>query len=387
MRFALPGNNARKTNLRELPQVLNSFPECPLHLVVDDGIADSLLAETVEEMLRGRTASKLTIGPTDILADISDLADAACTSTVVVAVGGGRVLDAAKIATVAGTQPNLLKRLSSTEEALLLVAGAHSDSARLVAIPTTLGTGAERSQTAVVDNRLGRVVVVGPMLRPEVRILDPLATRGLSRRMVLGGVFEALMRVVGPAIGSPIPGLQDDLARASAQQLVALGTRCAGIREPGGELGDRYRQMIAELSTSSQGPQLHSGRPSSAFRAWFVTTELSWMAGIDKVSALATIAPAWWRKCESGPGAWGSPDALDRIWKAIREESIAPLASTPSEGLQQLLEAWELAPQSHRSLDMDELAARTVSRWGHTGLLGLGRDEVALLLRDLSGGD
>lgn len=388
MRVASPSNDSRKVNLERLTQVLRSFPECDLHLVIDSGIADSVLAETVEGMLQSRIASRFTIdsATTDVLADISCLAQAACASTVVVAAGGGRVLDAAKIAAVAGTQPDLLKRISSTDEALLLVEGARSDRARLVAIPTTLGTGAERSQSAVVDNRLGRVVVVGPMLRPEVRILDPLATRGLSRRMVLGGVFEALMRVVGPAIGSPISGLQDDLALSIAQQLVALGSLCAGIRDPGGELGDPHRQAIAELSASSQGPQLHSGRPTSSFRAWFLTTELSWLAGIDKLSALAAIAPAWWRKCESGQDGWGSPNALDRIWNAIREESIARLAPTPSEGLQQLLKAWEITPQIHRSLDVDELASRTVSRWGHTSLLGLGHDEVALLLRDLTNG-
>jgi alcohol dehydrogenase class IV len=112
-----------------------------------------------------------------------------------VAVGGGAVLDAAKFLWALYEHPDLA--LSGTPTAI----GPLRGKARLVAAPTTAGSGSEASQAAVLMADDGtKIPFVSPHWLPDVVILDPALTIGLPREQTIATGFDALTHAVESAV-------------------------------------------------------------------------------------------------------------------------------------------------------------------------------------------
>lgn len=88
---------------------------------------------------------------------------------VVVAVGGGSVIDAAKgialLARSAGALPDYADTTPNRKPA--------ADAIPIVAAPTTAGTGAEATQVAVFSHQGAKISITAPALRPAVALVDP----------------------------------------------------------------------------------------------------------------------------------------------------------------------------------------------------------------------
>lgn len=115
-------------------------------------------------------------------------ADAGRTA-VIVAVGGGSVIDAAKVLAAAGGD---FARVRDH-----LVAGAPLDPELilpLLAVPTTAGTGSEVTSWATVWDATGgrKYSIAHPRLFPEVAIVDPLLTLAAPRALTLATGLDAL---------------------------------------------------------------------------------------------------------------------------------------------------------------------------------------------------
>ncbi len=104
---------------------------------------------------------------------------------VVVALGGGSVLDAAKGIALLGTNPGSVRSLGAVVQPGLPV----------VAVPTTAGTGAETNGFGVIeDERACRKVYVGDdSVRPRVSVLDPELTVGLPPGATAATGMDALV--------------------------------------------------------------------------------------------------------------------------------------------------------------------------------------------------
>lgn len=89
----------------------------------------------------------------------------------VVALGGGSVLDSAKLLMVRHQFPELWDglELHGTAKAIAAMSLAFN----FIAIPTTIGSGAEVSSSAIVNVSGSKVPVVGVALRPDVIVCDP----------------------------------------------------------------------------------------------------------------------------------------------------------------------------------------------------------------------
>ena len=94
----------------------------------------------------------------------------------VIGVGGGSVMDAAKAIILLLARPDLEPDALSTSETYNF-----RDKARLMAIPTTSGTGSEATWAIVLtDTVLGRKLGLGtPESMPDVAILDPVMVMGM----------------------------------------------------------------------------------------------------------------------------------------------------------------------------------------------------------------
>jgi alcohol dehydrogenase class IV len=111
----------------------------------------------------------------------------------IVAVGGGSIIDGAKLVRAVYENPAL--DLTSGKPP---PAAQPQQAPQLVAIPTTAGSGAEASQAAVVLDtaRHAKIPLVSPSFVPSIVILDPTATATLPAAMTLYSGIDALAHAV-----------------------------------------------------------------------------------------------------------------------------------------------------------------------------------------------
>ena len=175
-----------------LPEVLADLGARRVLLVTDSGLRSAGVVDGVLTLLETaglETAVHDAIVPNPSTATLDRAAAdvrrlGAC---VVVALGGGSVLDAAKGIALLGTNPGTTADLLAADEP---VAGLP-----LVAVPTTAGTGAETNGFGVIEDAAAcRKVYVGhPSVRPRVSVLDPALTVGLPPGATAATGMDALV--------------------------------------------------------------------------------------------------------------------------------------------------------------------------------------------------
>ncbi|HLG45028.1 MAG TPA: iron-containing alcohol dehydrogenase [Reyranella sp.] len=141
----------------------------------------------------------------------------------IVAVGGGSVLDGAKLCWARYEHPRFpVERLSRPFALPRLRAKA-----RFVAVPTTSGTGSENSSAAVfVDTQSGhKVPVVTHDFLPDITVLEPRLTSGLSVRWTVLTALDALAHALEGRVSTLTNPLVDGLAESSAIDIVTGLTR------------------------------------------------------------------------------------------------------------------------------------------------------------------
>lgn len=138
---------------------------------------------------------------------------------VVVALGGGSVVDAGKA--VAGLLANGGSALDYLE-----VVGRGQTLTRpalpLLAVPTTAGTGAEVTRNAVlsVPERQVKASLRSPYLLPQVALVDPQLTFSLPPAITASTGLDALTQLLEAYVTRRANPLSDALARAGLQRVV-----------------------------------------------------------------------------------------------------------------------------------------------------------------------
>lgn len=135
-----------------------------------------------------------------------------------VAVGGGSVLDAAKLIWVFYEHPDSdLDRLFRPFAVPDL-----RGKARLAALPTTAGTGSEVSSATVLsDPGTGRKqAIVSHQLLPDLVILDPELATGVPSRVMASAGMDALAHAVESYVSRFANPLADHFAETAAATLV-----------------------------------------------------------------------------------------------------------------------------------------------------------------------
>lgn len=137
---------------------------------------------------------------------------AAAGTDVVVALGGGAVIDAGKAiaALVPATRP-LLDHLEVVGKGLPL----DHPPLPFVAIPTTAGTGAEVTRNAVigVPEHRRKVSLRDARMLPRLAIVDPALTDGCPRAVTLASGLDAITQVIEPFVCTRANPLTDALCR------------------------------------------------------------------------------------------------------------------------------------------------------------------------------
>ncbi|WP_152176334.1 iron-containing alcohol dehydrogenase, partial [Mycobacterium tuberculosis] len=93
---------------------------------------------------------------------------------VIVAVGGGSVLDVSKIAALVLSPGSLFDyALRHAATSGLTILPDAPPPVEIVAMPTTLGTSSETNSVAILRHRRGSRLLIGRALRPRHAVLDP----------------------------------------------------------------------------------------------------------------------------------------------------------------------------------------------------------------------
>lgn len=131
-----------------------------------------------------------------------------------VALGGGAVIDAAKLAWACYELPDL--DVSADKPPAM---GPLRNKARFLAIPTTAGAGSEASQAAVLtDAENGRKIPwVSPHWVPDIAILDPAVTVALPMDLTAASGMDALSHAIEAYVSRLATPLIKTLASAAAR--------------------------------------------------------------------------------------------------------------------------------------------------------------------------
>ena len=162
---------------------------------------------------------------------------------VILGIGGGSALDAAKAIAALATQPaDVLDYLE------VIGRGRPLDAAPLpvVAVPTTAGTGAEVTRNAVLGCPEARVKASlrSPAMLPRAAVVDPELTLSLPRAVTAATGLDALTQLIEPFVSRKANPLTDGFCRTGLAQVKrALRAAC----EHPDDLAAREAMCLASL--------------------------------------------------------------------------------------------------------------------------------------------
>lgn len=232
----------------DLPELVRGLGEEAAFVVTDRGLVEAGVAEIVVGRLETaglRTGVHDDIGANPSAADV--LASSAALRTfgpaVIVAVGGGSAIDAAKAMALHGANDRPLEGLEQGAAGL-------APAGPLVAVPTTAGTGTETNGFAVIDDHAARRkrYVGHPSALPRFAVLDPALSVSAPPRVtaacgidVLAHAVESLQARTGNAYSAALgleavrlvvrhlPAVVDDPGDRASRSAMLLAAHLAGL--------------------------------------------------------------------------------------------------------------------------------------------------------------
>ncbi len=162
---------------------------------------------------------------------------------VVVAIGGGSVIDTGKAVAM------LLGNGGDPLDYLEVVGSGHAitrPAVPCVAVPTTAGTGAEVTANAVlaVPSHRVKASLRSPLMIPRVALVDPLLTVSCPPPVTAASGLDALTQCLEPFVSVQATPLTDGLAREGLRR---AGTGLRVAYADGGDLGARADMAMCSL--------------------------------------------------------------------------------------------------------------------------------------------
>jgi 4-hydroxybutyrate dehydrogenase len=212
-------------------------------LISDRGLERAGIVASILRFLPDRSPQYLDVpeNPTATAADEASALYVSGGCDGVVALGGGSVIDMAKIVAALGTGGNARARdlLGKPDQ-------ISSRIAPLIAIPTTVGTGSESSSVAALHAEPNGPAIGtrSSWLVPRVAICDPLLARTLPRRLVAATGIDALSHCIEGYLAVPASPIIDALALEGMRRVFS---DIRDALEPEGD-GARGSLMVAAFA-------------------------------------------------------------------------------------------------------------------------------------------
>jgi alcohol dehydrogenase len=230
--------------IERLPELVAAAGGSRVFVVTDPGVRGAGIVDPILDRLAAAGFSTGLFGevePNPAAATVergaSNLRDFGLSGTVVVAIGGGSAMDAAKAIDLRAANDRPVWELEYD--------GPHlAPGLPIVAVPTTAGTGAEAHSFAVITHEeIGRKDYIGhPSLLPVATILDPGLTVGLPPAVTAATGIDAMTH----SLESLLSAVPNPFAEATA--LGVIRTVGAWLRQAvadGRDLEARSRMLVA----------------------------------------------------------------------------------------------------------------------------------------------
>lgn len=185
--------------LREIGELARPFGRNALVITTEGGVDPIPLIDFLDE--EGITSDLFLIRdePTIDVIKLGTDAVRGAGSELIIGIGGGSVIDAAKAIAAMLTNPGNLTEY-------LEVIGQGRQLTRMpvpvIAIPTTSGTGAEvtRNAVLVVPDKGYKVSLRSPLLYPRVALVDPQLTWSMPPQLTAATGMDALSQLIEPYV-------------------------------------------------------------------------------------------------------------------------------------------------------------------------------------------
>lgn len=228
---------------QRLPELVAGYGRQVLAVTGADPARQARVLASIEE--RARRFDVFPVGGEPTVSLVVEGAQRARASgiEVVVAIGGGSAIDAAKaIAALAANPGDPFDYLEVVGRAQPLV----HDPLPVLAVPTTAGTGAEVTRNAVlsVPEEAVKVSLRSPRMLPVVALVDPTLACGLPAGPTAATGMDALTQLIEPFLSRRANPMTDALCREGLAG-VARSLRTA-VREPE-DLAARTDMALAAL--------------------------------------------------------------------------------------------------------------------------------------------
>ena len=188
-------------------------------LAIDDGLEDG--APAVAESVGRLGAAGVEISrfvkppgePTVAVVDAASAALAAAEVDAVVAIGGGSVIDTAKVARLCAQQGCTFSEFLGSERAF------PAPRLPLIAVPTTAGTGSEVSGGAVITDpaETRKSGIAHPNLRAQDALVDPLLTHSVPPALTAYTGIDALAQAIAAVVARTRTPIGDGIALESVR--------------------------------------------------------------------------------------------------------------------------------------------------------------------------
>ncbi len=223
--------------LKEIGELARPFGRNALVITTEGGVDPVPLIDYLEE--EGITSDLFLIRdePTIDVIKLGTDAVRGAGSELIIGIGGGSVMDAAKAIAAMLTNPGSL-----TEYLEVIGQGRQltRNPAPVIAIPTTSGTGAEvtRNAVLVVPEKGYKVSLRSPLLYPRVALVDPQLSWSMPPQLTAATGMDAMSQLIEPYVSlraNPMADLfcLDGLRRAagSLEEAFLNGNNAAARRE------------------------------------------------------------------------------------------------------------------------------------------------------------
>lgn len=205
-------------SLNNLPKLLKEKQHNRMLIVTDKGIIkvgllDSFIQQLEDENITYRIYDAIEPNPTIEMSEEIAIHYHAIHADVLVAVGGGSVIDAAKAAGIVLSQPH--KPLSHFRGLLKV----WKKTPYTVAVPTTAGTGSEGTIASVLTSAdtQEKYAIMDHALTPDMAVLDPDLTKTLSKSLIAGPGMDAITHAVEAYIGQSNTNKTEDYAKKTVR--------------------------------------------------------------------------------------------------------------------------------------------------------------------------
>ncbi|KAA6184533.1 iron-containing alcohol dehydrogenase [Thiohalocapsa marina] len=208
----------------------------------------------------------------------------------VVALGGGSVMDAAKVIAAAA--------LYDGDPWDMIFHGQPqphipTQALPLITVPTLAATGSEMNGTAVISNaeRKEKSFVMAPCLYPRIALLDPELTLSVPPDQTAYGVCDLITHITESYFnGSGDTPIQDRFAEGVIITAMEYGPKAVA---DGRDLNARTQLQWA--ATVALNGWISSGSGSAGYPVHMIEHTVSALHDITHAAGLAIINPAWMR--------------------------------------------------------------------------------------------